>query len=195
MQFDDWVNISELRQWLYCPRVVWHQRVLGCQRPTTASMEDGKSLEEERRSREKRRSEIVGIPGRKFYNVYLFSKTLKLVGVCDMVLELWQDNTNRIIPIEWKATSEKLDSRHRVQLAGYGMLLREAEGQCDFGLLVSLPSMRVESVIFDAKICRKVLRLRDQIIKALREATMPEPTPNRAKCMSCEFKRFCNDIW
>jgi CRISPR-associated exonuclease Cas4 len=33
-----------------------------------------------------------------------------------------------------------------------------------------------------------------EMLRILRYELMPEATPNKNKCLACEFRRFCNDV-
>lgn len=159
-------------------------------------MEQGKDDEDERRRLESRRKAVAyGLPAvERHFRQYLSSDVLQLSGICDLVLEL--DGAQRAAPVEFKSTDERLDVRHQVQLAGYGLLLEQKyQCQVNFGYLVTLPSGQATSVAITKELRALVLMARDEALAMLDEGIMPAPADRRAKCRDCEFKRFCNDIW
>lgn len=205
---DEFVSISELRQWEYCPRVVWHGRVLGKGRTTTFKMQQGIEDEETKQRLETRRTfHAYGLEacGRRF-KVFVQSDRLLLSGIVDMILELGSisieerspvGSDQRLVPVEFKSTfSQAPSSHHLLQLAAYGMVIEDMTGSpVGFGFLVSLPSGRVRKVAFDDALRAKVENARQAVLACLADGVMPPPTPQRGKCTDCEFRRFCNDIW
>lgn len=207
---DGFVSVSEVRQWSYCPRVVWHNRWLGERRPQTSRMEEGRADQAERERKEKRRTFAeYRLPAQsRRFNVYLRSERLGVSGVVDAVLEL----TNRSIdevdsqgldperpyfaPVEYKSTQERVGRHHLLQLAGCAALLSDITGtSVPFGYFVSLPNGRASRVELSEKAREEFLSCVQGIRNMVVECRMPEPTPSRAKCRDCEFRRFCNDVW
>lgn len=205
---DEFVTISELRQWEYCPRVVWHGRILGRGRPTTFKMQQG--LEDEilkQRLESRRTFHAYSMHARRrTFKTFLRSERLRLSGVVDMILELGQSSiehgrcestTQQFIPVEFKsADSANPPTHHLVQLAAYALAIEDLTGTpVEFGFLVALPSGRVRRVEFNQALRSKVEKTRLAVLDALSKGVIPPPTPHRGKCVDCEFKRFCNDVW
>ena len=42
---------------------------------------------------------------------------------------------------------------------------------------------------------QEVLRTLETIRAMIGREGMPGPTPVRARCRDCEFRRYCNDVW
>ncbi len=204
------INISEIRQWLYCPRVVWFGRELGDHRPTSAMMRVGIDEEAERRRLEARRTfSQYGIEALARRNqVPVWSERLRLRGLVDTLLELSattleQATSSKVggkeqlfVPVEFKATMRREQRANTVQLATYGLCIEEMTATpVKYGFLVLLPSEEVIKQPLTSGIRKSVQQISSTIKAALEGTELPRPTPHRGKCQCCEFRRFCNDVW
>lgn len=81
--------VSEVRQWTFCPRVLWHRRAMPQRTAETPKMRLGAQAEAALERLEKRRtSRRYGLDGaRRHFSVPLSSERLGVRGVCDLVLE------------------------------------------------------------------------------------------------------------
>lgn len=188
------VNVVDLRQWHMCGRVVYYQYVLGAFRPLTYAMQAGVEAHTEAHSREKRRTlRAYGIPdGRRHFEVVLFAPDLGLSGLVDLVIEREEE----LIPVDFK-DSHRVNARHfAVQVAGYGLLLEHLWGRpVRRGFVYSIPRRRVHEVRLTPALRRTVRQTVELIQKAVQESRLPPPPASRRLCVTCEFRRFCNDIF
>ena len=188
------VRVSDLKQWAYCPRVFYFQSCLPDVRPTTYKMHAGTEAGRSEIGREERRSlRAYGIAaGEREFDVPLRSARLGLRGEVDMVITVAE--TGEMIPVDYKLA--KIAGAHfQLQVAVYGMLLEEMRGvTVRRGFLYEIPLRRAEEMKIDARARKQA----QQAVEAMREIaeheTMPEPVKSRNKCVTCEFRRFCNDV-
>jgi CRISPR-associated exonuclease Cas4 len=189
---DATLRISDLKQWTYCPRVYYYHQCLPDIRPETDSMRAGIDAGRAEENREERRSlRPYGLQdGERRFNVALRSDTLGLRGELDMLIV----TSDEAIPVDYKL-SDKTGVHFKLQLAAYGLLVEAALGlPVRRGFLYLIPSRKAQSVRFDARTRRLVeLALAGMRQVNLRE-TMPPPSAQLARCVSCEFRRFCNDV-
>lgn len=186
-------RVTDLKQYTYCPRIVYYTYCLPLLRPVTEKMVDGRIAHEEMRGRERRRSlGLYGfVEGKKHFDVRVESGRLGLRGKIDLVIETAEE----WIPVDYKQTERQVGAHIRQQIAAYGMLLEEAKGvRVRRGLLYSLLSQRVEEVLLTAQLRREV----EETVAAMREMVererMPGPPASSRPCVDCEFRRFCNDV-
>lgn len=189
------LRVTDLKQWFYCPRVVYWNYCLPVQKKPTYKMEHGRETHELLAALETRRSlKRYGLQNaRRQFHVPLQSEELGLSGLLDLLLISEQKN---YFPVEFKYTTGNIAMNHLYQLAGYALLIEETYGvQVETGFLYRVPLNRVSTV-------RLSPRLKEQALDALRAMQemiyaerMPPPTPQRAKCIDCEFRRYCNDVW
>ena len=93
-------TVTDLKQYAYCPRIVFYTYCLPLIRPTTGKMEDGRLAHEEARERERRRTlRIYGLEkARRHFDVWVASEELGLRGRIDLVLEVAPDSSTPVAP-------------------------------------------------------------------------------------------------
>lgn len=187
-------RVTDLKQWVYCPRVLYYHICLPKVRPVTYKMEAGKEAGLAEEGREVRRSlKSYGLKeGRREFEVALLSSTLGLRGKPDMVI--WLDESREMIPVDYKL-SEVAGEHFKLQVAAYGIMLEEiSDYKAKRGFLYSIPQRKAEEVKIDQRARDKLQSALTEMHRILHYELMPEATPNRNKCLACEFRRFCNDV-
>ena len=187
-------RVTDLKQWVYCPRVLYYHLCLPEVRPVTYKMKSGAEAGQAEEGREARRSlKSYGLKeGRREFEVTLLSSTLGLRGKPDMVV--WMDEVGEVIPVDYKL-SDILGDHFKLQVTAYGMMLEEVSGyKAKRGFLYSIPKRKAEEVKIDQRARDKLQAALHEMHRILRYELMPEPTTNRNKCLACEFRRFCNDV-
>lgn len=192
-------EVTDLKQWTYCPRVVYYRYCLPAVRPVTPLMRAGQASHRDEGEREARRSlRTYGLErGERHFDVWLRSAALGLRGRLDLAVAL----PDRAAPgaeavvIEYKDTERVRQPHFTLQLAAYALLLEEGWGlPVRWGFLYAIPARRAEAVPLTPALRRKVT----QTVAALRAAVQGERLPpapaNRRPCVTCEFRRFCNDV-
>ena len=193
MMDDVVLTVTDLKQWLYCPRVAYYQRCLPNVRPTTFRMAYGRGAHEDEADRERRRSlRTYGLDsGERSFDVAVASSSLGLRGKVDLVVR----RSDEVIPIEYKDSDGHVGRHFVLQLAAYGLLLEEATGlAARRGFLYFLPTRRTRQVELTDELKQTVRESIRAIREMIAHETMPEPTPRRERCVNCEFRRFCNDV-
>ena len=189
-------RVSDFKQWVYCPRVLYYLYCLPDVRPVTYKMRAGTEAGEHTEELEERRSlRAYGLSqGERQYNVALSSMKLGLRGKADMVIRTDEGGAGEVIPVDFK-DSDKAGPHFALQLVAYALLLEEAWG-CEVrrGFLYMIPLRHAEEVRIDRRLRARFANALAQMMTMLNKETMPEPTPQLNKCVVCEFRRFCNDV-
>lgn len=187
------LTVTDLKQWLYCPRIAYYMRCLPKVRPVTYRMQSGKEAHEDEVGREHRRSlRAYGLAdGERAYEVSLASEVLGLRGKVDLVVR----RDDEIIPIEYKDSEGRAGRHFLLQLAAYGLLLEEMTGlPARRGFLYFVPSRRSRAVELTDDLKDSVRATIGQIQEMIQHEAIPPATPRRERCTNCEFRRFCNDV-
>ncbi|MGQ9555183.1 MAG: CRISPR-associated protein Cas4 [Anaerolineae bacterium] len=196
-----YLRVADIRQYAYCPRILYYAYCLPDVRPITYKMEEGELQHQEEKEREKRRGlRLYGLTqvedrACKRFDVDVESERLRLRGRLDMVIEVEQEGKKVIYPVEFKATRREPGPQYRLQLAAYALLLEEqenAEAKSGFYLLV--PLRKVIPVRLDKGIKEKVERVVMEMHRIVQGEAVPEGCGNGGRCAICEFRRFCNDV-
>lgn len=187
------VRVSDLRQWVYCPRVVWWTHVCPVGKYESFKMRLGR-LKERRLQRLQRRRTLRAFglrQGRIDCNVDLFSERLGLSGRLDMLIQ-WGAGR---YPVEIKFTRGPARLNHRLQLAGYAMLLEDAFGvPVPHGYVVRLPDDAVDRIDIDGPLRELAAKTIQALRRTIRQESMPAANPLLARCADCEYRRFCGDV-
>lgn len=189
-------RVGDLKQWAYCPRILYYAMCLPKIRPTTFKMEAGIEAGKSEEIREVRRSlrPYDLAEGRREFDVSLTSSRYGLRGKADLVIWIDSPPSGSFVVVDYKL-SNVAGEHFKLQLMAYALLIEEMSGQkAKCGYLYFIPKRRSEEVKFTQSLREKLLRTLKAMHHMLHTESMPEPTPNRNKCLVCEFHRFCNDV-
>ena len=196
----DWLlEVTDLKQYTCCPRIVYYRYCLPKIRPITYTMEEGIRCHEEEETREERRSlRNYGLTsGERIYRLPLQSRKLGLTGRVDLAIATPSREAPgaKAIVVEYKLSEQKAGSHFTLQLAAYALLIEEAWGlPVDQGFLYSIPLRKAEPVAITQHLRRKVIQTVAQIRQIVESEIMPSPPGSWRRCVTCEFRRFCNDV-
>jgi len=183
MNLPDYLPISMLNQYLYCPRRFWYMYVLG-EMDVNAAMLDGIL-----------RHERAHTPGREtrdgtetLRRVYVFSDRLRIAGFVDL-LEI---SAGRLVPVEYKRGRMGRWLNDQVQLCAQALCLEERTGQTvPYGEIFYFGSRRRQRVHFDQTLRARTEETIQQVFALLEGGTMPAPIEHRAKCRDCSIEPIC----
>ncbi len=185
--------VSDLRQYTWCPRIVYYHYCLPDVRPLTFKMQAGLEAQASETLREARRSlSRYGLEeGERFVQLALESTRLPLRGRVDLAIRCAQE----AIPVEYKDSPGRSGEHIVLQLMAYALLLEELWAlPARRGFIYFIPARRAREVALTAEWRLKVEQTLQAMDMMVRNETMPEPPKQRAKCRVCEFWRFCNDV-
>ncbi len=171
-------EVTDLKQYVACPRIVYYRYCLPQVRPITGLMEEGIRRHEEEDAREG-------------------SATLGLSGRIDLVIATPSRDTPNAegIVVEYKYSEQKAGPHFALQLAAYALLLEEAWSiPVKRGYLYSIPLRRAELVPITPHLRKKVVQTVQHIQQVVTSELMPAPPSTQYRCVTCEFHRFCNDV-
>ena len=188
------VLVGDLKQWGYCARIVYFRYTMGGAGRATYKMEEGKAAQEMIEGLEVRRGLAeYGVEwGRRRFGVWLKDEKLGLTGKLDLLLK----GDGKGAPVEFKLTSGELGENHRLQLAGYALLVEAALGlRVEKGFLYRIPDGRVFGVDITEELREKAVRAVGAIREMAEREWCPEPTAVRQRCVECEYANYCGDVW
>ena len=189
-----WLRATDLKQWVYCPRIVYYAYCMPLPPQPTAAMQRGRDLHvrvEFLERRRKLRAYNLGAGERQF-EIPLSSKRHGLSGKLDMLVTTPQGR----FPVDFKMTKGEVGENHRMQLAAYALMVEEQFAcKVDTGFIYLIPQYRSVVVPIDAALRRQFLESLGEMRAMIAAENFPAATPMRGRCWDCEFKRFCNDIF
>lgn len=196
----DWLfEVTDLKQYTVCPRIVYYRYCLPRVRPITGLMEEGTLRHEEEDTREERRSlRTYGLhEGERTAHLALRSSELGLTGRLDLAIATPSrvaENAEGIV-VEYKYSEQKAGPHVALQLAAYALLLEEAWNiPVKRGYIYSIPFKRAEQIPITPHLRKKVVQTVQHIRRSVVSELMPAPPSTQYRCVTCEFRRFCNDV-
>ncbi|HEU4686179.1 MAG TPA: CRISPR-associated protein Cas4 [Nitrospira sp.] len=188
------LRVNDLKQYDYCPRVVYYQYVMPVERKATFKMEHGKSAEARLDELERRRGvRRYGLPdGQRHFHAWLTSELLGLSGKLDLLIE----SSSGWYPVDFKETTGPAHSNHFRQLCGYALLVEEAyQRPVARGFIYLIPTNSVEPVEMTDELRSNTLVALDRIREMIVSQRVPAATEVRARCTDCEYRNYCGDVF
>jgi CRISPR-associated exonuclease Cas4 len=194
---DGLLEVTDLKQYVYCPRIPFYRYCLPRIRPLTYSMREGIRSHGEEEAREERRSlRPYGLAsGERVFDVALRSDQFGLVGRLDLAIRIPSaTDPQEAIVVDYKLTRDPVRDHYRLQLAAYALLLEEAwRLPVRRAFVYHIPLRRAEEVLITSSLRRRVAQASAAIRTMAQSERIPAPPSNRSRCLACEFRRFCND--
>lgn len=186
--------MTDIKQFTYCPRVVYFTYVMPVERKVSWKMQEGKEQHANIQSKERERGfKVYGLGDevRGEFGVELKSGRLGLSGILDLLL---QDGRS-YYPVEYKYSTGDPGLNHRYQLTAYAMLLEDTFGTpVRRGFVHVLGTGKVYPVDITQNMRDFVKKTLKQIRDMITYERLPSPTRYRTRCTDCEYRLFCNDI-
>ena len=188
------LRVNDLKQYAYCPRIVFYQYTMPVQRKPTFKMEHGKAVEaiiEKLESRRKLR-EYGLADGTREFQVWLSSQRLGLSGRLDLMITTSQG----AFPVDFKDTLDRVHHNHHVQLCAYALLIEDVLAQpVPAGFVYRVPRDDVVVVEITTELREETHRYIQAIRQMIVQERMPPLTARRARCTDCEYRNYCGDVF
>lgn len=180
------LDVSDIVQFLYCPRKVYFIKVAGF-KILKPKMEEGRKVQEEVIKRLETIAKKMG--GELLKNVWLESDIYCLTGSVDAIINA----KNGIFPVDVKFSRfSSISYAWKIQLTAYSVLVEEKFGKRvdkAFIYLVSEKEM-LKEVIISAEDKKALMRLLEEIRELLENEDYPKTSKSK-KCGYCEMEKFC----
>ena len=186
--------VTELRQWTYCPRVVYYHLLMAGSGRATYKMEEGLRAQQLIENLEMRRTlREYGLSGaERQFEVRLNDEKTGLAGKLDLLLR--SEETAAVV--DFKLTSGDVGENHRIQLAGYAVLVESVMGlRVPMTFLFRIPDNKVFPVPVTSDLRERVAEAVTAIRRMGETEELPEATSVRARCAECEYANYCADVW
>lgn len=193
------LEVTDLKQYVSCPRIVFYRYCFPQIRPMTFLMEEGIRRHQEEDEREGRRSlrNYGLVEGERVAHLVLRSSTYGLSGRLDLAIATPSRYASdaRGIVVEYKYSEQKAGAHFKLQLAAYALLLEEAWNiPVACGYVYSIPLKKAELIPITPHLRKKVIQTVEHITRFIDGEMMPDLPSSQRRCVTCEFRRFCNDV-
>lgn len=188
------ITPAELRQYDYCARVVFYDRVTPVRRRETRRMQYGRESHDKEHALERERSlQRYGLhEGTRAFNVSLTNLELELTGIADLIVTVGEE----AYPVEFKDSTRPPNAGHAMQVCAYGLLIEAVHGlRSPRGFWHSTRTRETHVIEFDARLRRRTLKVIREINDFIRAERCPPPAAQVEKCLECELRNFCGDVF
>ena len=137
--------------------------------------------------------EIISVLERREYkfHVQMQTESLGLTGVLDMLI-ITQE---KVFPVEFKHTNQRINMNAKYQLVAYGMMAEEfLDKNVECGFIYRIPKKSITTIPISPLLRQNVSSALDDIREMITRERMPDPARQRGKCVECEFRRYCRDV-
>jgi CRISPR-associated exonuclease Cas4 len=187
-----WLTVHDVKQWRYCRRVVYYQRLVPVVGRPTFKMEHGRvaEIDLDRLERRRKLREYGLDGGTRHFRVALKSARYRINGTADLIVE----TAGAVFPVDFKFTEGPCRANHVTQLAAYALLAAEQFGRpSERGFVYRVPQEVVDVVDLTEERKGGVVAALRAIREMIAGAACPDGTPVRARCLSCEYRNYCAD--
>lgn len=195
---EPFVSVTDVKHYIYCPRIIYFERVLHAEPVFGSQQKEGREKHEEYIRKELRRKDAVYyspdfVGAEKLLFVSLNSPRLGLTGQLDCVIKTAKDE---YIPVDYKNMSSnkcRVWMDHKYQLVAYGLLVEENYGTVvKRGFVNYIPEKLILRVEMAPTMKTHVKRVIRHIKRIIKEETLPPIRVAKRKCTGgCGHKEIC----
>lgn len=194
MEYSDSVAVSMIRQYCFCPRVVYFTWILGHKPAMPKWVAQGERYHLRTEMLNKRRNlsryKLNSADASLRHDIHLSCDALSLHGICDAVIE----TDEKVYPLEFKLDLERVYRGQIMQVVAYGMLLEHHYNkQCDMGFILHGEKGKTYQVHIDNAMRNDVKKIIIAINMMGETALLPHSSASAKQCIQCEFLNLCND--
>lgn len=180
----DYLPLSMLNQFTYCPRRFWLMYVQG-EMEINAALLDG--------THKHQNAHTPGTgwhpDGRVYSSVWVWSEQLHVAGIADFVQE---QADGALIPLEHKRGRMGQHLSDHVQLCAQAICLEERTGKpVPEGEIFYWANRRREGVVFSDGLRQQTFDAVSAIYELLERGHCPDPIEHPTKCRDCSLAPIC----
>jgi CRISPR-associated exonuclease Cas4 len=181
----DYLPLSYINQFAYCPRRFWYMYVQGEMVENVHVLRG--VLNHERAHTPGYETAPSGVTVHR--RVYVYSHTLGITGYTDLLEE---HAGGRLVPVEYKQGRQGKWHNDEAQLCAQALCLEEMTGKSiEAGAIFYFGSRRRVEVNFSAALRAATRQLIQQMLRTLANAVIPPHTDQRQRCHGCSLYEVC----
>ncbi|HQH37166.1 MAG TPA: CRISPR-associated protein Cas4 [Anaerolineae bacterium] len=183
MEREEYLPLSMVNQYSYCPRRFWLMYVQGEMVINAPVLEGALQHERVHTSGQAQEENVVC-----YRRLYLWSDHLRLSGFADLV----EEENGVLCPVEYKHGQQGQWDNDRVQLCAQALCLEErTDMTIPQGYIFYWRSRRRVPVAFDTALRTETEEVVAAIWSLLASAVIPEPEQPYTKCRECSLEPVC----
>src|SRR5207253_9119038 len=111
-------------------------------------------------------------------------------------LDLLIETSDACYPVDFKYTTGRPHRNHLFQLAGYSLLAAEHFSKpVPAGFIFIITDDLTFRFPMTERLLSEARSALTTLHNMIEHEAFPEPTPVRARCMDCEYRNFCADVF
>lgn len=184
------IPINIIREWCFCPRVVYYRELLNLKTQKPLWVVQGEDFHNKVEHLEKRRSfKRYGLnTAVRHFNVNLKSSKYHIHGIVDWVLE----TDSNVYIVEYKINPNPNSLGHKLQITAYALLAQEYFNKpCKVAFLTS--DKKSYEIEINNELVQRLYQTIDEISICLKSAIKPDTSASDHQCIQCQYLNFCND--
>jgi len=195
---EDFVSVTDIKHYVYCPRLVYFDRVLHATPIFGSQQEDSKELHEDYVRKELRRKDAVYyspefVGAEKLLFTTLCSSALGLQGNVDLIIKTAK---GEYVPVEYKNMNSdrgRVCMDHRYQLVAYALLIEENyEAVVRRGCVDYIPEGLILQFEITPTMKSHVKRILGHVKRIVKDEELPPIRVAKQKCQGgCGHKQVC----
>jgi CRISPR-associated exonuclease Cas4 len=192
------VSVTDIKHYVYCPRLVYFDKVLHATPVFGSQQEDSKELHEDYVRKELRRKDAIYyspefVGAEKLMFTQFSSSSLTLQGNVDLIIKTAR---GEYVPVEYKNMNSdkgKVCMDHRYQLVAYALLVEENFGTIvKRGIVNYIPEELILQFEITPTMKSHVKRVLGHIKRIVRDEVLPPIRVAKQKCGGgCGHKQTC----
>lgn len=189
---ETYLRINELKNYLYCPRISFYTLCLRIDRETDLSRAGITEEQVTKHRMQRRRQALHAVKsGTRHFDVPVVSHQFQLVGRLDETVE----TSEGLYLVDYKDT-ERDYGYWTLQMLAYQLCMEEAGRRVAGVYIYTIPTRQYHEIhpnqTGDLRRLEGVLQ---HLRRMVEEEICPPPVDQIGKCRSCQYARFCNDIF
>lgn len=186
------LSIYLIRQYIFCPRVVYFLEVLNIPKVSPVWVKEGENHHKKQAELFKRRTlSRFNLEDALFKsNINLSHEDFNFYGICDGLII----SDKKIYPVEIKLHGTKPTKAQKMQLIAYGILAEKIyEKDFNLGFILFEKNAKTIPITVDEKQKKELKSFVEKIIEMIKKEKLPYSDATEEKCTQCEFENYCND--
>ncbi len=195
---ESFISVTDIKHYIYCPRLIYFDHVLHATPVFGAQQEEGKESHEEQVAKELRREDAIYyspefVGAEKLMSTALCSDALGLQGNVDLIIRTAR---GEFIPVEYKNMNSdggRVCMDHKYQLVAYALLIEKNYGKIvKRGFVNYIPEGLILQFEVTPTMKSHVKRVIGHIKRIIQTEDLPPIRVAKHKCQGgCGHKQTC----
>ena len=189
-----YITPLDIREYVFCPYIMYLKKVLGFEEPVTELMEQGRTRYMMYKDKSRRQKTLLGLksikPDEIKYNIDLFSRKYRVYGIADAIYRRGRDYY--VLEIKHSKYRGEIPRSHVYQALSYAIMYEEETGKI-VSFITFYYSINNKMVVkkITKPLRNRWIKIVCEIWKTINGKLIPRPLKHKRKCEVCFYKNIC----